>query len=190
SNTQLDLETSGKKAVGFFKFLKIDIAQRHTIGDKPKFEDVEKIADRFMSEFSAGKYDAIYVVYMRFETNSRQIPEVMQLLPLKPPASASTSKDGAAKEGGAKEAGANYEFSPNAEELLASLLPAAVKASLFQAFNDSVVSEQIMRMIAMKAATENAKELGKLLKRRYNRARQAQITTELTEIVSGAAALN
>jgi F-type H+-transporting ATPase subunit gamma len=65
----------------------------------------------------------------------------------------------------------------------------SVKASLFQAFNDAVVSEQIMRMVAMKAATENAKDLGKTLKRQYNRARQSRITTELNEIVSGAAAL-
>ena len=83
---------------------------------------------------------------------------------------------------------ANYEFSPSSEALLADLLPLTVKVSLFQAFNDAVVSEQLMRMVAMKAATENAKDLGKTLKRQYNRARQSKITTELTEIVSGAAA--
>jgi len=64
-----------------------------------------------------------------------------------------------------------------------------MKTTLFQAFNDAVVSEQIMRMIAMKAATENANDIGRDLRRDYNRARQAQITTELTEIISGAAAL-
>ncbi len=65
----------------------------------------------------------------------------------------------------------------------------SVKTSLFQAFNDAVVSEQLMRMVAMKAATENAKELGRSLRRRFNRARQTQITTELMEIIAGAAAL-
>jgi F-type H+-transporting ATPase subunit gamma len=84
---------------------------------------------------------------------------------------------------------ANYEFSPSSEALLADLLPLSVKTALFQAFNDAVVSEQIMRMVAMKAATENAKDLGKTLRRQFNRARQTKITTELTEIVSGAAAL-
>ena len=84
---------------------------------------------------------------------------------------------------------ANYEFSPSSEALLADLLPSAVKAALFQAFNDAVVSEQILRMVAMKAATENAKDLEKTLRRQYNRARQSRITTELTEIVGGAAAL-
>jgi F-type H+-transporting ATPase subunit gamma len=82
-----------------------------------------------------------------------------------------------------------YEFSPDAESLLDSLLPAAVKAVLFQCFNDAVVSEHIARMVAMKAATDNAGKMGHLLKRQYNRVRQTQITTELTEIISGAAAL-
>ena len=84
---------------------------------------------------------------------------------------------------------ANYDFSPSAGEILDDLLPRSIKTTLFQAFNDSVVSENIMRMIAMKAATENANDLSKDLRRDYNRARQARITTELTEIISGAAAL-
>ena len=83
----------------------------------------------------------------------------------------------------------NYEFSPSATEILDDLIPRSVITTLFQVFNDSVVSENIMRMIAMKAATENANDLAKDLRRDYNRARQAQITTELTEIISGAAAL-
>jgi F-type H+-transporting ATPase subunit gamma len=188
-NIAFDLEVSGKKATAFFKFLQIPMAHRHTIGDKPKYEEVERIASRFIDEFTAGKYDAVRVAYMRFETNSRQIPEVMQVLPLSAPTVKKEldSKDsGGADAHGAK---ANYDFSPSSEALLADLLPLTVKSTLFQAFSDAVVSEQIMRMIAMKAATENAKDLGKTLKRQFNRARQTKITTELTEIVSGAAAL-
>lgn len=177
--TGLSLEVSGKKAVGFFKFQQVPIVHRHTIGDKPKYEEVERIATRIMEEFTAGRFDAVRVAYMRYESNSRQIPEVMQLLPLKVSTPATAS-------GGAK---ANYDFSPSSAELLADLLPLTVKTALFQAFNDAVVSEQIMRMVAMKAATENAKDLGKNLRRQFNRARQSKITTELTEIVSGAAAL-
>ncbi|MGA1392994.1 MAG: F0F1 ATP synthase subunit gamma, partial [Phycisphaerales bacterium] len=79
--------------------------------------------------------------------------------------------------------------SPDAATLLESLLPKTVSVSLFQAFNDAVVSEQVMRMVAMKAATDNAAGLGRMLKRDFNRARQTKITTELTEIVGGAAAL-
>ena len=82
-----------------------------------------------------------------------------------------------------------YEFSPNAGELLNELLPRAVKISLFQAVIDAIVSENVMRMIAMKAATDNASGIAKSLHRSYNRARQGRITTELTEIISGAAAL-
>ena len=83
----------------------------------------------------------------------------------------------------------SQNFSPSPEALLDDLLPKAVKTALFQAVNDAVVSEQIMRMIAMKAATDNAADLGKSLSRQFNRARQAQITTELMEVISGSAAL-
>jgi F-type H+-transporting ATPase subunit gamma len=82
-----------------------------------------------------------------------------------------------------------YDYSPGARELMDELLPRCVEVSLFQAANDAVVSENVMRMVAMKAASDNAGGLGRTLKRNYNRARQARITTELTEIVSGAAAL-
>jgi F-type H+-transporting ATPase subunit gamma len=185
-----NIETAGKKAVGFFKFQHVPVTHRHTIGDKPKYDDVERLASRYIEEFTAGKYDAVRVAYMRFESNSRQIPEVMQLLPLKPQPVAAGSLGGAAAPPGAGPAAhANYEFSPSSEALLADLLPLTVKTALFQAFNDAVVSENIMRMVAMKAATENAKDLGKTLRRQFNRARQSKITTELTEIVSGAAAL-
>jgi F-type H+-transporting ATPase subunit gamma len=140
-----------------------------------------------MEQFAAGQYDAVRVVYMRFISNSRQAPEVMQLLPLKPPvADAKTAASAAAPSQGAQPL---YEFSPSGPELLADLLPLRVKTALFQAFIDAVVSEQIMRMVAMKAATDNARALGKNLRRSYNRARQAQITTELMEVISGAAAL-
>ncbi len=178
-----DVETSGKKAVGFLKFQKIQVAAKHSIGDKPAYEAVDQIASGYIDAFTEGKYDAVRVAYMRFESNARQVPELMQLLPLQP------EKLADAEGHTARGRTANYEMSPSAEELLADLLPAAVRAQLFQAFNDGVVSEQIMRMVAMKAATENAKELGRTLTRQYNRARQAMITTELTEIIGGTAAL-
>jgi F-type H+-transporting ATPase subunit gamma len=148
------------------------------LGDTPQFEDVARLADKYMAGFASGEWDSVSVAYMRFETNARQIPEVIQLLPL--------SQEDKSE---AEATSTNYDFSPSAEAILDDLLPRSVKTALFQAFNDAAVSEQIMRMIAMKAATENANDLGKDLKRDYNRARQAQITTELTEIISGAAAL-
>lgn len=178
-NSKVQLEVSGKKGLGFFRFQKTHVDEQYLIGDKPKYEDVEAIASKYISAFEAGEYDRIRVAYMRFISNARQVPEVMTLLPLKP------DVDADAQAG----AGANYEFSPSSGALLEDLLPLSVKTALFQAFNDAVVSEQIMKMIAMKAATENSKELGRDLKRSFNRMRQSKITTELTEIVGGAAAL-
>ena len=174
------VEVVGKKAVAFFKFQKIAIAQRHAFGDRPKFEQVEPLAERLMQEYTAGQYDACRVVFMKFVSNSKQVPESLQLLPMSLPT---------ADQAGAKGAEGLYEFTPTAEQLLGELLPRTVKVSLFQAIIDAVVSENVMRMVAMKSATDNAAGLGRTLNRSYNRARQARITTELTEIVSGAAAL-
>jgi F-type H+-transporting ATPase subunit gamma len=179
------IELVGKKGASFLKFNRVPVTQAYSFGDKPAFEDVQKIAEEYMSRFLAGEVSAVRVVYMRYISAGRQAPEVVQLLPLKPPA-AKGPKPAAAKERGYS---AQYEFSPEADELLDALLPATVKATLFQAFNDAVVSEQVARMVAMKAATDNAGKMRKSLVRDFNRARQAQITTELTEIVSGAAAL-
>ncbi len=169
------LETAGKKAVAYFRFAKIDIAERHTFGDKPQFAQVEALANRLIGEFTEGKFDAVHVVYMRFISNARQVAESMQLLPLAAPQASGASS--------------NYEFSPSGAEILSDLLPKSVVVSLFQAFNDAAVSEHVMRMVSMKSATDNAAGLVRTIRRNYNRARQARITTELTEIVAGAAAL-
>ncbi len=172
---EAQLETAGKKAAAFFKYAKMPVAVRHQFGDKPSYAQVEALADRMMEEFTAGKFDVVHVVYMRFVSNSRQVPTTIQLLPLAAPSASGPAP--------------SYEFSPNGGEILADLLPRSVKVSLFQAFNDAAVSEHVMRMISMKSATDNAAGLGRTIRRNYNRARQARITTELTEIVSGAAAL-
>jgi F-type H+-transporting ATPase subunit gamma len=176
---ELDLETAGKKAVGYFKFQRIPIATRHMVADNPDYAQIEELTNRFLDEFADGQFDSVGIVSMRFVSSARQVPELIRLLPLKPPIS----------EGAAPEAHALYEFSPSAEALLDDLLPMAVRTMVFQAFLDAAVSEQIMRMIAMRAATDNARDLGRQLNRRFNRARQTQITTELMEVVGGAAAL-
>jgi F-type H+-transporting ATPase subunit gamma len=180
------VEMVGKKGASFMRFGGVQLAEHHQIGDKPTYEQIEALAQRYMDRFIKGEVSVVNVVYMRYISAGRQNPEVMQLLPLKPQAKA-------AKPGEAAPAVATtrveYEFSPQADKLLGSLLPAAVKATLFQIFNDAIVSEHVARMIAMKAATDNAGKMGKSLTRQFNRARQAQITTELTEIISGAAAL-
>ncbi len=180
----VQLESSGRKATAFFKFQKMEVAARHAVGDKPKYEAVEAIAQTYIDRFAAGEFDTIKVVYMRFISTSRQRAEVMQLLPLSLPKVEGEEQ----KPAGARVT--DYEFSPSPAELLDELLPRSVKVSLFQSFLDSLVSENVMRMVAMKAATDNASGIGRDLKRKFNRARQARITTELTEIVAGAEALN
>ena len=181
---KVDAEVVGKKGIAVMKFSRLDVDQYHDhIGDTPQYEDVQALAQRYMDDFVAGKYDAVRVAYMRFVSMSKQVPEIMTLLPLEPP----TPDE--ADAGAVGDAGANYEFSPSAEELLGELLPISVKSSLYQAFNEAAVSEQLARMVAMKAATDAAGKVGKTLKRQFNRARQAAITTELSEIIAGAAAL-
>lgn len=199
-----EIELVGKKGAGALKFNKIPISKHHTqFGDKPGYEAVEALAQSYIDRFIAGEIKLVRVIYTKFLSAGKQVPTVLQLLPFQAPATpAANVKTGAAAGGSAAaaatattraDAGSGYnqvyEFSPDAESLLADLLPAAIKAVLFQVFQDAVVSEHVSRMIAMKAATDNAGKMGKRLTRSYNRARQAQITTELTEIISGAAAL-
>ncbi|MEC9373728.1 MAG: FoF1 ATP synthase subunit gamma, partial [Planctomycetota bacterium] len=177
------VEVVGKKGASFLRFQGVSASKHHThFGDNPRREDIDRLAEEFMDRFIAGEISGVRVVFMRFHSAGRQSPEVLQLLPLKPPAEAGAKKD----EKGTAQV---YEFSPPADELLGELLPVTVKATLNQCFSDAIVSEHVARMIAMKAATDNAGKMRKNLSRQYNRARQAQITTELTEIISGAAAL-
>lgn len=176
------VEVAGKKGVGFFKFAGINVSKLHTIGDKPTYAGVQAIAEDLIARFRSGELGTVRVVYMKYLSAGRQSATVMQLLPFQPPA----KKPGSEGSGPAQV----FEFSPDAATLLGELLPAAVKALLFQAVNDAIVSEHVARMVAMKSATDNAGKMGKRLTRSYNRARQAQITTELTEIISGAAALS
>ena len=185
AGTDFELQIVGKKASSYFSFAGIPVAEQHQFGDKPEFQDVAEVAGNLIRRFAEGEFSAVRVVYMRFISTARQVPEVMQLLPMRIDEEADTEK----KTEEASAGSGSLEFSPSVEKILSQLLPRAVKTSLFQAINDAIVSEQVMRMIAMKAATDNAAGLGRTLKRDFNRARQGKITTELTEIVSGAAAL-
>ncbi|MBL8990878.1 MAG: ATP synthase F1 subunit gamma [Phycisphaerae bacterium] len=175
------IELVGKKGAGFLRYNSIAVAKQHAqFGDKPSFEKVEALAQDYIDRFIAGEIAWVRVIFMKFISAGRQSPETLQLLPLKPIK---------AESAGGKSVGVSYEFSPPAEQLLGDLLPATVKATLFQVFNDAIVSEHVARMVAMKAATDAAGKMRKLYTRDFNRARQAQITTELSEIIAGAAAL-
>lgn len=176
------LEVVGKKGANALKFNGYTDFKLHSaFGDKPVYEDIERLASSYIKRFIDGEISAVRIVYMKYLSAGKQTPTVLQLLPFSTaPATESTESSGFRDV---------YEFSPDAESLLGFLLPAAVKAVLFQGFNDAIVSEHIARMVAMKAATDNAGKMGNALKRQFNRLRQSQITTELTEIISGAAAL-
>ncbi|MFM9958356.1 MAG: ATP synthase F1 subunit gamma [Phycisphaerales bacterium] len=181
---KFNVEIVGRKGVGTLTYNKIATTRTHQFGDTPRYEEIERLAQQYMDQFTRGEITSVKIVSMRFISTARQRPEVMQLLPLKAPAST-----GAGAAEAKKGPTVQYDFTPPPEQLLADLLPATVKATLYQVFNDAIVSEHVARMIAMKSATDAAGKMGKLLNRRYNRARQSQITTELTEIISGAAAL-
>jgi len=186
-----EVEIAGRKGASFLKFNNVATSQQHTIGAKPEHAAIERLAQSYIERFVAGEIASVHVVYMRFISAGRQKLEVMQLPPLQPPPAAAAAGAGGAGggRGGESRQPVQYEFSPAGPQLLDTLLPMAIKSMLMQAVNDAIVSEHIARMVAMKSATDNAGKMGKRLTRSYNRARQAQITTELTEIISGAAAL-
>lgn len=182
----IELHAVGKKGIGYFRFLGRELASTiTTIEDKPQFSDVDPIAQGFIDQYSRGEVDSVHVAYTRFVSVGTQKPEVLQLLPLQ--------QEEEAGEEQAESAGASgsvdYDFMPEPGEILAELLPQTVKTRLFQCFTDAAVSEQVARMVAMKQATDAAEDMIKFLTRRYNRARQSQITMELLDIMGGAEAL-
>jgi len=181
------LEVSGKRGISFLKFQRYSSDETYThFEDRPTFDEVEVLADRFIDEFCHGRLDRLDVAYTKFESSSRQTPVLETLLPF-----GELTGDGpAVVDTSSAATRIDYEFLPTAQGILEEIVPAAFKARLLKCFLDAAVSEQIARMVAMKGATENADEMIGNLSRLYNRARQAQITSELSEIIGGAAALD
>lgn len=177
------LMISGKRGASFMKYRKVEIADFYDQFDhKPTFEEVNEIADQLLADYLAGKIDRLEVVYTKFVSLSKQYATIETLLPL----TELTAGDGEREE---KKAGVDYEFLPSPESILEEVVPMAFKMKLFKCFLDAAVSEQIARMVAMKAATENADSMISNLTTTYNRARQSQITNEIIEVVSGASAM-
>jgi F-type H+-transporting ATPase subunit gamma len=193
-NQNVSLEVSGKRGLAFLRFQKQQISQAYTqFEDKPRFDEVNEIADRYIQAYVEKRIDWVDVAYVKFLSASRQTAVIESLLPLARPETAAAAKgavgSAAASQTPASQAAVQYEFLPSAQEILEEIVPAAFKARLFKCFLDAAVSEQIFRMVAMKGATENAAEMIGNLSRIYNRARQAQITSELSEIIGGAEAI-
>ncbi len=183
-NATLHLELSGRRAITYFRYQGIKAEHTYTqFEEKPRFDEVEEIANRYIDSFIRGQVDRVEVAYMKFLNAARQIPVVETLLPLSQSAPRETREQEQPKQP------VEYEFLPNAGDILQELLPVSFKVRLFKCFLDAAVSEQIARRVTMKQATENADEMIKNLTRLYNRARQAQITKEIAEVIGGAAAL-
>jgi F-type H+-transporting ATPase subunit gamma len=179
----LGLDVSGKRGLTFMKFQGQTPDNTFTqFEDKPGFDEVDEIAQRYIDDFVAGRLDRLEVVYTRFDSVSRQTAVRETLLPIGNLGDAKSDDE-------AVGATVEYEFAPSPEDILEEIVPAAFKARLFKCFLDAAVSEQIARMVAMKGATENATDMITTLSMQYNRARQSQITSELSEIIGGAAAL-
>ncbi len=189
SDRPCECHVVGKKGIGYFKFLgrKVDRAITD-IDDRPRYEQVEPIANEYMDRYIAGEIGSVSVAYMRFVSTGKQVAEGIELLPLSREVEAADATSPEPTDASAQ--AAQYEFSPMPDELLKVLLPQTVKVRLFQCFTDAAVSEQVARMVAMKAATDAAGDMIKLLSRQFNRARQTQITLELLDIVGGAEALS
>jgi F-type H+-transporting ATPase subunit gamma len=171
----------GKKGQEYYQRRKYNV-----IGDNNElfldlnFINVSKVTESIMQGFLKGDYDRVEVVYNRFKNAAMQFLTVEQLLPVPK----------AEKSKVANAAQVDYILEPSQEEIVEQLIPKNIKIQLYKAVLDSHASEHGARMTAMDKATDNAGELLKALKLSYNQARQAAITTELTEIVSGAAALS
>ena len=179
---QLDLFTIGKKATDFFRKNKFNVVNANNeIFDSLTFANTTAIAEGLMTAFATKKYDKIEIIYNHFKNAGQQVLTIDQYLPIIPVAAAAEAKATTQK--------ADYIFEPEKSVLIRELLPKVLKVQLYKTILDSYAAEHGARMTAMSQATENAKDILKQLRLSYNKARQAAITKELLEIVSGAEAL-
>lgn len=180
------IEVSGKRGISGFRFRHIEPDQSYLqFDDQPRFPDVAAIGQRYLDAYLRRELDRVEVVYTRFVNASRQIPVVETLLPFRASGADETAAGAAASPSAARQ----YEFLPSVSSILEEVVPASFLVRLFQCFLDASVSEQIARMVAMKSATENATNMIRQLSMAYNRARQSQITKEISEIIGGVEAL-
>ena len=167
----------GRKGRDFMHRAAREVTAEFTdLPDRPGILDIGSIARVVMDEYLKGHVDAVYIAYSHFVNTLVQRPTITQLLPVEPP------NEPAEKQ-------VDYTYEPSQEEVLRDLLPRFVEVQLYQAILESIASEHSARMVAMRNATDNAKELTRDLTLSYNKTRQANITKEVSEIASGAAAL-
>ncbi len=178
----VQLYVVGKKAISFYNFIEQKMFKSMSNPeDKFSFEDASKISDELTEAFLSGEFDEVYVSYTKVFSSVNQQPSVFKLLPIAP--------DDVVEEKSQGEIAADYIFEPDPHFIFSYILPLYLKVKLYVCFLESAFSEQFARRVAMKNATDAAKDMIAELSITYNRARQDKITTELTEIIGGAAAL-
>jgi F-type H+-transporting ATPase subunit gamma len=174
----ISMVTLGKKAIAYFKNINVEVtAAASDLGEKPQIEDLIGAIRPMLEEYRDMKVDRVYLVHNDFVNTMVQIPVIEQLLPL-PPGDDEEVRDIW-----------DYIYEPDAETLLNSVMVRYIEALVYQGVLENLASEHAARMIAMKSATDNASDLIDDLNLVYNKARQAAITQEISEIVSGAAAV-
>ncbi len=176
--TEVELHGIGRKGIGYFRYLGHRLAsQRQDIGDKPTPRHAAEVMEPLMERFASGEIAGVEAVFAKFNSPLSTPPTVMRILPVSPAGSG---------KGGAR---GNYILRPSAEAILEAVLPLYVQNAMFRALVETAAAEHGARRTAMKNATDSAGEMIEMLRRTYNRARQAQITQEIAEIVGGAEAL-
>ncbi|MDQ6872582.1 MAG: ATP synthase F1 subunit gamma [Gemmatimonadota bacterium] len=171
-----ELHVIGKKGLGYFRYVGREVASsRIDVTDRPTAENAAEIVDSLIQRFGSAEIDAVYVVYAKFQSALSTPPATQMILPVTPPERTGPQPD--------------YILLPSAEVILTQLLPSYVRNSVYRALVETAAGEQGARRTAMKNATDNAGEMLNVLRRTFNRARQAQITQEIAEIVGGSAAL-
>jgi F-type H+-transporting ATPase subunit gamma len=175
--TEVSVHAVGKKGLGYFRYVGRTVASSRTdIGDQPTGAHAAELVDGLMNDFATGKLDAVYLVYSRFVSALSSPAVAQRVLPVAPP----EKKQGPSPD---------YLLYPSAVAILDKLLPAYVRNAVYRALVDTIAGFYSAQRTAMKSATDNAGDMLNVLKRTYNRARQAQITQEIAEIVGGSAAL-
>jgi len=176
----VDLHLVGKKGINYFRYVgRTAASQRLDIGDRPTPRHAVELVEPLVRQFEGGELDAVEVVYAHFKSAVSTPPETMRILPITPPAQAVGRSGGRAVS----------ILKPSAEGILQALIPLYVRNEMYRALVETAAAEHGARRTAMKNATDSAGDMIDLLRRTYNRARQAQITQELAEIVGGAEAL-
>lgn len=177
---EVELQMIGRKGVGYFRYIGRRMgAEYQDITDRPTMDDAKRVIDPLMERFEAGDLDAVEIVFAKSVSAISTPPTVVRVLPV------DVETAGDRQEGGAV---ANYILRPSAHEIVGAVLPLYVRNTMYRALVETAASEQGARRTAMKSATDNAGEMIDKLRRVYNRARQGQITQEISEIVGGAAA--